>query len=1069
MALRDLIVSVSANTSSLQDLNKHMDHMTGNTSNANKEMKNMEKRTSKVGKVMKGAAIGVGAVGTAAAGAGAGLFAMTKSATEGFDRIAKTAPKLGITTDAFQEMEYWAGQNGIASQTMERAVGRLNQRMGLAAEGNEKYASALTKLGVDMNAVKDGTVSTEDAMAQSIQTLSQMTSEQDKSALASELFGTKMARDLMPALKDGALTIEEAKEKAADLGIVIGEDTLSAAEKFQDSWDDISQSFTAVGQKILIQFMPIFQSMMDWFMAKMPQIQAIIQKSFDVIGSVFNTVTNWVQSLIASFREWYSSNESTMTGIWQTIQTTFGQVVSFLQESWANIQSFWEENGESIFQNAKNIFSSVRDTVMTAFNAVWTIIQEVLSMAVPFIQEKLGVIQKFWDENGSQIMDAVQNAFSFIQSVIQFVMPLVLGIIKMVWGNIQGVISGALDIIMGLVKTFSGLFTGDFSKMWEGIKQMFSGAIEFIWNFIQLTFFGRILKGAKAFVGAFKSGFSAMWTALKALFTGSISGLISGIRTGWTTISKATSKVFTGIWNFLKSIWAKVYAFIFTSVSGILGKVKDTWSTLKTATADAFKSVYNGIKDRFTDIVDAAKALPGRIGDGIGSMASKVKSGVTSVINTLARTLGKGVNGVIGGINTVLGWIGVKESNHIDLWDVPQWAQGTGNGSHPGGLAMVNDGIGSNAGQELIRTPDGRTGMFEGRNVIANLPKGTQVLSATDTRALLGSIPQYNSGTDDNSGFFGNVKNVATDLYDGAKNIGGKIKDMAVNAFDYIKNPGKLLNKALNALGISSPAGGSFIGDMARGAFNKVKTSAVDFVKNKLADLGGDGSGGFGFGGAFRKTSSYGFRINPVTGQPQLHAGDDYGAPVGTPIPAQAAGRVVQAGYHAIRGNYVRIKSGIMERIYQHNARNLVSVGDVVRKGQSIGTAGSTGRSTGPHLHYEVLRNGQNINPKGYANGTNGPLKRSEWAWVGERGPELMRLNRGTEIFSNRESKAMVSGGYTPRSTSSGGGNFAPEINITIEGNADEGTVDKLERMIDEKIEEMYATYNQRMLFNREG
>src|SRR5690606_12615700 len=98
----------------------------------------------------------------------------------------------------------------------------------------------------------------------------------------------------------------------------------------------------------------------------------------------------------------------------------------------------------------------------------------------------------------------------------------------------------------------------------------------------------------------------------------------------------------------------------------------------------------------------------------IGAMASKVTSGVTKVINTLARTLGKGVNGVIGGINWVLGKIGVDKD--IPKWEVPQYAKGTPNTrkGHPGGLAVVNDG----RGPEMIQEPDGSTYMMKGKNVM---------------------------------------------------------------------------------------------------------------------------------------------------------------------------------------------------------------------------------------------------------------------------------------------------------------------------------------------------------------
>ncbi|MFP7735513.1 hypothetical protein ACLHDF_19240, partial [Priestia aryabhattai] len=65
----------------------------------------------------------------------------------------------------------------------------------------------------------------------------------------------------------------------------------------------------------------------------------------------------------------------------------------------------------------------------------------------------------------------------------------------------MGIIDGALKIIMGLVKVFAGLFTGDFSKMWEGLKQIFFGAIQLIWNYINLMFVGRILGVFRGFGG----------------------------------------------------------------------------------------------------------------------------------------------------------------------------------------------------------------------------------------------------------------------------------------------------------------------------------------------------------------------------------------------------------------------------------------------------------------------------------------------------------------------------------------------------------------------------------------
>ncbi|PJH58699.1 hypothetical protein CVR97_28370, partial [Salmonella enterica subsp. enterica serovar Typhimurium] len=103
-----------------------------------------------------------------------------------------------------------------------------------------------------------------------------MTNTQEQSALASELFGTKLSRDLMPALQDGALSLDDARQKAEELGIVIDGDAIDAASKFGDTWDNIKSSITAFGQSLIAQLMPAFQTVMDWVIEKMPAIQSTI-------------------------------------------------------------------------------------------------------------------------------------------------------------------------------------------------------------------------------------------------------------------------------------------------------------------------------------------------------------------------------------------------------------------------------------------------------------------------------------------------------------------------------------------------------------------------------------------------------------------------------------------------------------------------------------------------------------------------------------------------------------------------------------------------------------------------
>jgi murein DD-endopeptidase MepM/ murein hydrolase activator NlpD len=111
-------------------------------------------------------------------------------------------------------------------------------------------------------------------------------------------------------------------------------------------------------------------------------------------------------------------------------------------------------------------------------------------------------------------------------------------------------------------------------------------------------------------------------------------------------------------------------------------------------------------------------------------------------------------------------------------------------------------------------------------------------------------------------------------------------------------------------------------------------------------------------------SSSFGWRQNPVTGRYAMHDGLDFSAPRGTPIRAASGGVVTEAGAAGAYGKMVEINhgNGFVTR-YAHASQLDVNVGDIVEKGQLIGNVGSTGRSTGPHLHFEVRLAGHPLNP----------------------------------------------------------------------------------------------------------
>lgn len=221
---------------------------------------------------------------------------------------------------------------------------------------------------------------------------------------------------------------------------------------------------------------------------------------------------------------------------------------------------------------------------------------------------------------------------------------------------------------------------------------------------------------------------------------------------------------------------------------------------------------------------------------------------------------------------------------------------------------------------------------------------------------------------------------------------------------DYIRISARVgadMTRALEAAGVPDRIGREYVGVLARAirledglsvedkfdlvyepgssgrllyvGLDRVARADVELLKwtdgKEVVWINGDGVGGESSQGMKmpvngRVTSGFGSRFHPILGYRRMHAGLDLAASYGSPIVAAADGRVVSAGWAGGYGNLVRIAhNGNLQTMYGHMSRIVARAGSLVRQGQLIGYVGSTGLSTGPHLHYEVLKGGRPVNP----------------------------------------------------------------------------------------------------------
>src|SRR5699024_10303620 len=239
---------------------------------------------------------------------------------------------------------------------------------------------------------------------------------------------------------------------------------------------------------------------------------------------------------------------------------------------------------------------------------------------------------------------------------------------------------------------------------------------------------------------------------------------------------------------------------------------------LKTNFINLAKDMWSGVKKQFTNIVNGAKGLPKRIGDGIKNAKNKAISGMKSVGNSLIQWAGKPYNKVIGGVNWITGKLGIKKKIGKWNWQGAQYAHGTD--GHPGGPALLGDGKGSNAGREFVGLPSGESFLSADKTTLyPDLPKGTQVLSAKMTKQL----PKYADGQGWLYKAWGCVKNFT-----------GKICKAVGDVWDYISNPKKLVNKVMDGIGVIKDKA-QVPTKLVSAGFNYLKNKPVEFIKDMFS------------------------------------------------------------------------------------------------------------------------------------------------------------------------------------------------------------------------------------------
>lgn len=249
--------------------------------------------------------VGAGLTKKVAAGAAAitgGVTAITKiaeSASSAADKIDKMSQKIGVSRQAYQELDFICSQSGMSVDTLQAGMKTLVSSMDKAASGTKANVEIFEKLGVSVTKADGSLRSQEDVMWETLSALQGMTNEAEKARLASQLFG-KSGTELLPLLNSASGSIEEMKQKAHDLGLVLSDDTIDAGVKLTDTMDQAKRALSAVGTTLGAELIPYVQKGAEYVIAHMPEIREGAKKVAEVIGEIggeIGKVIKWFTEL----------------------------------------------------------------------------------------------------------------------------------------------------------------------------------------------------------------------------------------------------------------------------------------------------------------------------------------------------------------------------------------------------------------------------------------------------------------------------------------------------------------------------------------------------------------------------------------------------------------------------------------------------------------------------------------------------------------------------------------------------------------------------------------------------
>ncbi|KKI61680.1 Phage tail length tape-measure protein [Staphylococcus warneri] len=781
-------------------------------------------------------------------------------------------------------------------------------------------------------------------------------------------------------------------------------------------WNGIKAGALFAWNSIKVGVMAIIGGWLALVRANFAMWRTIITGVWNGIKYVSITIWNGIKNgVMAIIRGWIGLVRASFNGLRGFFSAMWNGIKNVSIAIWNGIKNGVITIVRALVGNAKRNISTLRSFISGVWNAikgislrVWNAIKNGVVGAIRGLSSGVrkiigtlrGWIVSAWNYIKNKVIAlakalgaGVKRAFNSLWGAVKKIFASIRNFAVKTWTYIKNkVISLAKGLYSGVKRAFTGT--------WNFVKRVFNNIKNFsvkVWNYIK----NKVVSLAKGLYNGVKRNFTVTWNITKSIF-GKLRGWLTKT---WKNIKNSVVSHAKGLWSGVKGTWSRLKS----GTSSTFGRVKsDTiskWKGMKSSVTGLAKGLWSSVRNTFRNMASGLKTLIGRIKSHISNMVGGVKGGL---------------NKLIGGVNWVAGKLGMDKLPTLKLHTGTTHTQKyvTNGKINQDTFATVGDkGRGNGPGgfrHEMIRYPNGRTAITPNRDTTAFLPKGSRVYNGAQTHSMLnnhpafatGTLPKFASGTmfnllgggkkpkkhkhkdandsDESLGsklgnMWGGVKNATSKAVSTgvgwAKAAGKTASKVIGDVLDYIEKPSKLVEKVFDIFGVGVktfgiPSGAELPFNMMKGMFGKLKKGAIDKVKNWLEESGG------GDGGYIKYLDNITTPYSPNGPPPGYafswpHPGIDLPykyEPVYSTISGTARGKEMPGGF----GHYIEVIGGALKVIYGHLSKWNIKQGQKVHPGTKLGVSGNTGASTGPHLHYEMHRNGKPIDPVKWLKSHNG-------------------------------------------------------------------------------------------------